>query len=167
MTGRQVSQRFREAVFAQNTGEVFICLLTITHPSFEEDILLSDDPLVLLPDAGVRGVVSRDAEYIYLPFTFKLPMQDDTGVGRASISIDNVNRDIVDAIRSADSAVNINIEIVLSSDPDNVEVSIQDFRLEEATYDALTVSGDISVEYYDLEPYPYAQMTPSYFPGMF
>lgn len=164
---RQVSETFKRAVFAQQTDEVFICLVTITHPSFTAPIRIASDPFEVLPIAGVRGVVSRGEEYVYLPFEIKLPSQDETGISRASLSVDNVDREIVSAVRGADSALGITIEVVMSSDVDVPEVAIQNFRLDRVTYDAFTVSGDISVEYFDLEPFPARRFTPSDFPGLF
>ena len=164
---RQVSSAFKQAVFAQQTSECFIILLTISNPDFVDDIRVCSDPFEMLPDAGVRGVVSRGDEYIYLPFTINLPVQDDTGIARASISVDNIGREIVAAVRRATSSLNITMEIVLSSDVNTPEVSLEDFKLDRVTYDAFTISGDISMEYYDLEPFPARRFTPSDFPGIF
>jgi len=165
--GRQISNAAKAAIFAQQTDEAFITLVTINHPTFTAPVRVASDPYELLPVAGVRGVVSRGEEYLFLPFTIELPTQDDSGVAKARISVDNISREIVAAVRRATSALTITIEIVLASDPDTPEVSIEDFRLDRVTYDALTVSGDISVEYFDLEPFPARRFTPSDFPGLF
>lgn len=164
---RSISQELRSATFSQETGEVFIGLLTITHPNFEEDIRVCDDPFELLPVAGVRGVVSRGEEFLFLPFSFSLPAQNDTGIASARLSIDNIDQRIVQAVRQADSAISVTIEIVLSSDVDTPVFQSDDFRLERVTYDALTVSGDLTMEYYDAEPFPYCRFNPSDFPGIF
>ena len=167
MAGRALSNNAKQAIYAQETSEVFILLVTINHSSFTTPIRLASDSFELLPSAGVRGVVSRGDEYIYLPFTINLPIQDDTGIARASISVDNISREIVAAVRSASSSLSITIEIVLASDVDTPEVTVADFALERVTYDAFTVSGEITVEYFDLEPFPSRRFTPSDFPGIF
>lgn len=164
---RELSDNFKKATNAQETTEVYIVLVTISHPSFTEDLRIASDPFEDLPDAGVKGVISRGEEYLFLPFSLNLPAQDDTGVARASITIDNIDRRIVSSIRQATSAVNITIEIVLASDVNTPEITVLDFKLERVTYDALTVSGDISVEYYDTEPFPQGRFTPSKWPGIF
>lgn len=164
---RITSDVFKRAVFGQETSEVFICLLTISHPLFTSDILLSDDTTQLLPEANVIGTVSNGLEYVFLPFTFLLPSQNETETAKASLVIDNVNEQIVAAVRQADSAVSMKIELVLSSTPDVIEFSADKFQLTNVTYDALTVSGDLTLEYFDLEPYPSLTFTPSYFPGLF
>jgi hypothetical protein len=167
MAGRTLSNAAKAALYAQSTDEAFIILITINHSTFTDPVRVASDPLELLPVAGVRGVVSRGQEFVFLPFNIELPAQDDSGVAKARLSVDNISREIVAAVRTATSALSINIEIVLASDPDTVEVSIEDFRLDRVTYDALTVSGDISVEYFDLEPFPARRFTPSDFPGLF
>lgn len=164
---RQLSNAAKLAIYANETGEAFIILCTITHPNFEEDIRISSDPYELLPDAGLRGVISGGLEYIFAPFTINLPSQDDTGVSRAAISIDNIDRRIVKAARQANSALSFSVEVVLSSNVNLPQISIQDYRLERVVYDAFTVSGEISVEYYDLEPFPQGTFNPSNFPGIF
>lgn len=164
---RNLSAQARQAIYNQQTDEVFVILMTIDHPNFTQPIRVSSDNAVILPSAGVRGTVSRGQEYVFLPFTIELPTQDDTGIARARISIDNIDRQMVNAVRTANSALKINIEIVLASTPDTVEVSMDDFRINQVTYDALTISGELSLEYYDLEPYSKLRFTPSNFPGMF
>ena len=164
---RQLSNAAKQAIYAQQTDVAFIVLLTINHSTFSEPIRVASDSYELLPLSGVRGVASRGNEYLYLPFAINLPVQDDTGVARASISIDNISREIVARVRQATSALSITIEIVLSSDVETPEITAAGFKLERVAYDALTVSGDISIEYFDLEPFPSRRFTPSDFPGIF
>jgi hypothetical protein len=164
---RTVSNVVKHAINAQQTNEVFIVLLTIDHPNFTAPIRVASDPKQVLPVALVRGVISNGEEFIYLPFCITLPQQDDTNTARATLSIDNIDREIVKAVRTADSAISVKIEIVLASDTDNIEISIDKFKLASITYDAFTVSGELSLDYYDLEPFPCKRFTPSDFPGMF
>ncbi len=167
MTVRILSDEFRRAAFSEKTREAVVCLLTISDPSFPEDIRLCDDAFEVLPIAGQRGVVSRGDEFIYIPFGFELPNQDATGIARARLSVDNVSREIVKAVRQASASVSIKFELVLSRDVDAVEFVSEDFKLEKAKYDALTVSGELSMEYFDQEPFPSGRFTNTGYPGMF
>jgi len=56
---RQLSNTAKAALYAQQTSEVFIMLLTVNHESFSEPIRITNDPGTELPDAGVLGIVSR------------------------------------------------------------------------------------------------------------
>lgn len=164
---RNISQAARTGVYAQETSDVFIVLLTISHPSWADDVRVSSDPTQLLPVAGVRGTISGGEEYIHLPFQITLPAQDDTGVAKSTISIDNIGRDMMEKVREATSAIDVSFKIVLASQPDTVEMSVTDFKLNRVSYDAFKISGEISVEYFDLEPFPVQRFTPSKFQGVF
>lgn len=162
-----ISDNAKQAMFAPQTDEAFIILITIEGEGLNDPIRVSSDPTQLLVNAGVRGTVSRGDEYLYLPVEINLPQQDDTGVSRATLSIDNIDRRVVEAARRATKGLSVTIEIVLSSDPDVVEASLPDFSFESVRYNAFTVTGDISIEYFDLEPFPSFRFTPSLWPGIF
>lgn len=164
---RILSNTARRAMYAQESSEVWITLITISHPNFVEDIRVCDDATELLPVAGIRGIVSRGDEFMYVPFSLTLPSSDDTGVATAVLSIDNIDRRVIKAVREADSALAVKIEIILASDPESVEIEIDDFRLAIVPYDAFTVSGELTQEYYELEPFPHQRVTPSNFAGVF
>lgn len=164
---RTVTTTLKQAVAAQTSDVCYIILLTITAPNLTQPILVASDPFEPLPVAGGRGVASRGNEYVYLPFQLSLPNEDDSGIGRAKISIDNVSREIIRYIRESSGQISLKIEIVLNLDVDSPEISMDNFILESVNYDALTISGDVSVQYYDLEPYPAKRFTPSDFPGLF
>lgn len=166
-TRRPLSNAAKMAMYAQQTSEVFIILITIEHPNFTDPIRVASDSFEVLPDAGVRGVLSRGMEFVYVPFTLELPQEDDTGVSRATLSIDNISREIVAYVRQASSSLNVTIEIVLSSNVDLVEITAPDFKLDNVSYDAFTVTGDLTMEYFELEPFPARRFTPSDFPGLF
>lgn len=162
-----VTNNLKQAAFAPQTDEVFIILITISGDDLPDTLRVASDPMELLPNAGVRGVVSRGEEYIFLPLDVELPQQDDSGVSRAKITIDNIDRRIVEGARRASRGLSVTIEVVLSSDPDTVEVSVPDFRFENVRYNAFTVTGDISMEYFDTEPLPKGRFNPSKWPGIF
>jgi len=165
--GRQVTQQFRRESYRPNTKEVYTMLMTVAHPSWVDDIRVASDNSVLLPDAGIRGVISRGKEYLFLPFEIELPSQDETGISKCSISIDNVDRIIVAAVRGAVTPPMVTLEVILTSAPDTVEISYTDFRLDRVGWDAFVVTGEISLEYFDAEPFPWARVTPADFPGIF
>lgn len=164
---RNVSAAFKEAAFSQQTDQAFISLLTFSGGNLPEPIYLTNDPYELLPIANVRGVVSNGIEFIYLPFEVYLPQSDETGVSRARLKIDNVDRRIVLAARTAGSDMNVQLQIVLSSDVDNVEINLENFRLSDVTYDAYALEGSLTKDYFGLEPFPSGRFTPSNFPGIF
>lgn len=164
---RNVSEDFKRAVFAQNTSEVFIFLARISNAAMGEDILIASDPYEVLPTAGVRGVVHGGEEYIYLPFDFTFPAEDDTGFSNAKIVMDNVGREYIAQLRLARGRIEIDIKLVLSSDVNVVETTLPTYTLRDVSYNSLTIEATVTKEFFELEPFPARRFTPSAFPGMF
>ena len=151
---RSVSDALKRAVYAAETEEVFIVLLTIAHAEMEEPFRLSSDAV---------DTVSRGETYYAYPFEVQLP--DDSE--KARITVDNIDRNIVAAIRSISTWPTVTLEVVLASDPDVVEASFEDFQMREITYNSLVVEGTLSMEALLQEPYPAGTFNPSQFPGLF
>ena len=146
------------AAFAQETGEVFLVLLTISHASLPVPIRVTSD--------GVN-TVSRGNSFVPFPFELELPEEDAQREPRARLRICNVDRQIVTTIRSLSTPPTVLMEVVLASAPDSVEVSFPDFELRDASYDVLLVEGDLTQESFLDEPYPGDAFTPATFPGIF
>ena len=153
-----VSSAFTSALMAQETSEAFIVLIKIDHSNLSAPIRVSSD--------GVN-TTSNGETFIAFPFELELPISDPDQPPRARITIDNVDRSIVTAIRSISSEATVDIDVVLGSDPDTLEVSFTGFKLVNVDYDALVVAGDLSFEDFFSEPFPSRVFSPADFPGGF
>lgn len=153
-----VSDTFKEEVFKQETSECFILLVTIDHDDLTEPIRVTSDG---------TSTTSRSDLFVSYPFQLDLPIDSDESPPISKLVIDNVDRVIVEAIRSISSPPSVLLEMVLASDVDTVELAWNDFELVNADYDELTVSGDLTQEKFLAEPYPYLKFTPGNFPGLF
>jgi hypothetical protein len=154
-----LSTAAKRAMFAQETGDVFLILLTINHPDFVQPIRVVND---------AQGIQSRDNEYIAFPFHIVLPDDAEDSPPRATLTIDNVSREIIENIRRAgQSEITVKIEIIRHSAPDTVEVSFPQMLLKNVKADSLTVSGDLEVEDLVREPFPAGVFDPAGFPGLF
>ena len=155
---RTLSSGAVAALNAQETGEVFIVLLTIDHVDLAAPIRVSSDAV---------DTVSNAETYIAFPFELSLPTDLEDGPPRARLRIDNVDRQVVQAIRQINSPASVLIEIVRGADPDTVEASFPDFELREVSYSALFVEGDLVVEQFSAEPFPAKSFTPGDFPALY
>ncbi len=158
MTGRSFSTNAMKAVTAQETKEAFITLLTLSHADLAEPIRVCDDKV---------NLVSNGNTFQAFPFELPLPNESEDRPPVATLTIGNVDRQIVQALRSITSAVDVLIEIVLASTPDTVEMSLPDFKLKEADYNQLVVTGELSVEHLESKPFPPHAFVPSGFPALF
>lgn len=164
---REITTRMRRAINAPETDEVFILLVTLTHETLADPIRVCSTGVVTLPEAGAWGVVSRGMEFVFLPFEFRLPGEVESQSPYAEISMDNISREIVAAVRSIRSSPSVTVEIVLASEPDVVEAALDGFRLTGIRYDKFAVSGNLSIEVFENEPFPGDCYLPSNVPGIF
>jgi hypothetical protein len=155
---RILSTAARQAMFAAETEQVFLLLLTIAHADLAETIRVAHNS---------QDVVSRGETYLAYPFRIELPADRDDQVAQVQLSIDNVDRQIVQAVRSLSGSPSVTLEVVLASSPDLLEAGPFEFSLLDAGYDALTVTGTLGYEDVLNEPYPGDSFTPNLFPGMF
>lgn len=163
----QVSTDFKEVAYAQETDVAVITLLTLTVGA--NTIRVCNTPVEKFSDLGenVYGVTSNGNRYLFLPFDITLPQDDKSGAVTAKLEIDNVNREIVESARSTNDPINVAIQVVLSNALSTPELEYDDFKLTNVKYNGFTVSGNLSVDYLGLEPFPAGRFTPSGFPGLF
>lgn len=153
-----VSDNFREAVYAQETDEAALVLLTLDHTELVEPVRVTSD--------GV-DTTSRGELFVSFPYRLSLPVDDPEAPPQAKLEIDNVDRQIVSALRKISSPINVLIEVILSSTPNVIEAEYDDMQLRNAEYDISTVSGDLTVETFLQEPFPAGIFDPARFPGGF
>ena len=156
---RTLSSAALQALYSQETGTAFLILLTISHPTLAAPLFFTSD--------GVQ-TVSRGNAYLPFPFQLTIPDDQDQQLPQAQITIDNVDRSIVTAIRNMGTVpASILIEIVTSSTPDSVEFASGALTLRDVNYDAMTVTGTLSFEAILAEPFPGDLVTPATIPGVF
>lgn len=154
---RTLSAAALSSAFSQQTDEVWLVLLTIAHPSLPSSLRFVNN---------MESVTSRGDLYIAFPFEIEFPEQDPDSAGEARITIDNIDRQIVQTVRQISSPPEVRIEVVLASTPSTVEASFGGMVLRDVSYDVDKVSGTLRFEDIMSEPLS-VQMTPQRFPGMF
>ena len=168
-----LSPSVKKTIMAQETDEREICLLTITHPEFDQPVLLSTDPTQYLRDdeeskAPIYGTVSRGKEYIYVPITPTLPSSDSETPPAGKFSISNVSQTVAPYLLTInDSYPRVTIEVVMASDPDTVIQIWPEFDLTSSSIDASTAEVQVSLNSSNSEPIPWLRFVPAYFPNLF
>tara|TARA_B100000686_G_scaffold55286_1_gene59574 strand:+ start:4163 stop:4636 length:474 start_codon:yes stop_codon:yes gene_type:complete len=155
---RSLSAETLKALYAQETGVVFVMLLTLDHESLSEPIRVCSDS---------KQLTSRGNVFIAYPFEVVLPEDREDATLRAQLVIDNIGREVMLALKKMTTAARVTIEIVRTDAPDRVEAAFPDFRLTNVKYNALTIKGDLMLEDFTAEPYPHLSFTPSSFPALF
>lgn len=156
---RTVSATATRAMFAQETDNAFLCLLKLSHSLWAEDFHFVNDRQNHT-DGGLQ-------EWIAYPFDITLPDDREDEIAAATLTIDNVDRQIVEAVRQISSPVSVTFWIVLSSDIDDVIAGPFEFSLNSVSWNSLTVSGSLEFEPILNIRYPQHRFTPVTAPGLF
>ena len=159
-----------KAMFSTDGNDTMAVLLTITGTGITTPIRLCDNytqRISTTADEVVYGIPSRGNNYVFLPFQITLPTEEAEAAPRCQIILNDVTRYLIPTIRSATTALNVVVELVMTSTPDTVEISFSNFLMSGITYNADSITADLNVESLAVEPFPAHTFTPSYFPGLF
>lgn len=156
---RTVSAPALRALFAQETGEVFLMCLTLTHSSFAQPIRVVYNNIAVTRSAGVFQPAL---------FDINMPEESQDRIPQIQLTIENIDRAMSDAIRTITGRVNLMMEIVLASSPNTVEAGPFNFQLLSCNYDADKLSGTLGLDDDVLNTtFPSLMYTPNNSPGLF
>lgn len=155
---RNVTAIFKRAAFAQTTPECPVILLEIDHPTLSVPIRVCHNS---------EDVISNGDTYIAFPFLIDMPADRDDEIPRVTLTIDNIDRSIIQALREITSEPSVEMSIVLAGTPDDIEAGPFPMTLREITYDVWQIQGYLSYEPILDEPFPGDAFTPNYFPGLY
>jgi hypothetical protein len=154
---RVVTSAFWEAMSFSASDEDFVVLATISHPSIAPPIRVVSD---------TQDLVSNGETFIGFPFEFALPTDSDSPP-KGRIRIQNVDRRIGQVVLSLSTAVDLQLDVVLRSDPNTLQVSYKNLKLRNITGDAIALEGEIGVQDYSTIPWPRIKATRALLPGLF
>jgi hypothetical protein len=160
------------AIFSPEADSDLLFLLTIYDPANPSTVVarLADgftQRLSETSDEIIYGVMSRTQEFMFLPMEISLPTEDEAQAPRCSLILRDVTKYVIPIIRTITGPPKVKMELVLSKTPDTVEASFSGFYISSFTYNADSVTADLSMIDYEREPFPMHAFTPAYFPGMF
>lgn len=153
-----VSANALAASFAPETDEVWVALLLIEHAAITP-IRVCDN---------MEDVVSNGQTYVAYPFDIRLPGSNAREMPKVTLTIDNVDRTIVETLRAVATPATVTLSIVLASSPDTIEAGPYRMTLRSArTPNPAQVQGELAYEDVLNQPFPAASFTPNLFPGLF
>lgn len=163
-----------QTMFAQETNNELILLVTVYNPSNPIEVLLrlSDSYTTRLAslttdEQVVYGTVSRGEEYLFFPMSINLPDEAESSAPRCSITMYDVTRYLMPAIRTLNGRPKVKLELIISSTPNVVEASFTNLFITNFTYSVDRITADLSMVNYEIEPFPQYSFTPVHFPGLF
>jgi len=155
---RQVSLTAMRAALAQETNEVFLELLKIEHASLGAPIYLVNN---------TESIVSGGNTHTPVGFRMTLPSDEAEREPTAQLVINNVDRSLMDEVRTLTSAPTVTVSVILASSPNTIEYGPVRLEVRSATYDANVITFALGFDAFFNEPISAAKFTPEYFPGLF
>jgi hypothetical protein len=153
-----ISAAFRRGANSQYNQDGVYILVTVTHTEVAETYYLTDAPEI---------VTSRGIPFLPIPMEPTISEDSPDRAPQAKLLIANIDRRLVTILRSTNIAADIKLEVVKISDPDYVEAILDNFKMKDVTYDAMTIEGTLSLEELFSEPFSDYNFTPQTAPGLF
>lgn len=126
-----------QSMMAQASSEVMLAFLKIEHNDLPETIRL-----VMNTEAITR------TDGVYVPWHFDAPFPDEAEneTPRTTITVDNVDMEVNDAIRTLAGEPTVTLFGALASSPDEIEAGPWVFQLKSAVADEQAIQGELGME---------------------
>lgn len=165
---RIISLTAREAFNAQQSSEHLVVLVEFNYGTADV-VRLSSHPTVRLSDDPLRyGTRHQGNEYEFVLMSAVLPDdQEGATASSTALQFENVADDMAAIVRAVSQPVDVRMILVLASNPDTIEEEYTDLKTLRATYDASSISVEISRDPVTSEPWPAHRQTRHRFPALY
>lgn len=153
-----ISTALQEAYAAVDVSGDIYHTLEFDHPTFEDPIRLvqgtripGEYETVVLPVVGDSAAV-----FTVVEFSFALPGQEEGGISKAKIKVDNVSQMLQEAIRSAissDYPFSLTYRCYSTNDINNPEVYFG-LKMRKVSLTAFSAEGELSYEEVEMQAFP-------------
>lgn len=157
MASRDISTNALRQMNEVTSSEPFLLLLSIATEDLTTYRVVNNN----------TDVVSNSITYTAYPFMLTMENQDGNSLPTFKLTIDNIDRLFVQAIRGFASSPTVVITMVAASNPDVYEIVTPYLQLVDATYDAFTITGTLIAGDILNQRFPKDRYTPNNVPGLF
>lgn len=131
---RTLSAITQKALNAQSTDRLFLVIIEIDHTDLASPIRIVNDTVAITSNGDVYSPVA---------FKFSPPVEEDGTIRSSSLTIGNIDRSLVEAIRSIDSAPTVDASIIRYDTPNVIEAGPWSFKMRNVSYNVDTVRGEL------------------------
>jgi hypothetical protein len=154
---RALSPTALAAINAPECEEVFLWLMKIRN-----------DEIVDINVVNNTEDITSNGE-VYTAFGFGIILSEDDGerLPEVRLTIDNVDRMLIDEIRGVSTPLIVDLSLVLASNPDNVEMEFPKMTLRRVSYNETLITGTLVVAEILASRFPADKMSPLDYPGLY
>jgi len=153
-----MTTNYKQATNAVETDEVFLSLLEFTHTDLATPIYFVNDTV---------SIVSNGITYEPYPFRIVLPDDVEGKLPEVKLTIDNVDRQLIEAVRGFSNPPEVTLKEVLASAPDTIEMQIDNMKLRNLNYDTFTITGALVIDSPMSRRFPASNYNPKQYPALF
>jgi len=145
-------------IFAQDSDDPFLMLVTLSHESFDEPIRLVNN---------TEEIISRGETFTPFPMRARFPVDDGESARDFTMEFDNVSLDLIAAMRTVTSQIGVKIELILASMPNEVQMIQDDLLIGAINYNQSTIQVKIILDSFLNTELTSETYGPTNFPGLF
>ncbi len=153
----QLSPALLAQLYAQESDVPFLMLVTLTHPSFTTVRLVNNS----------EDIVSNGQTFTAFPMNIRLPADDGETTREVSIEFDNVSRELIDELRTVTTPIEVKVEMILASNPDDIQVTLDELKMRNVTYNKSRVSARLYLDSFLNVELTSEKYSPKLYPGLF
>lgn len=152
-----ISPKLLAQLYGQVSSDPFLMLVTISHSSFETLYLVNN----------TESIVSRGITFEAFPMEITLPGDDGESSREVRIDFDNVSLELISEFRKITTPADVKVEMLLASEPDIIQLSIEDLKLRNISYNKSRISARLFMDSFLNIELTSEKYNPSNFPGLF
>jgi hypothetical protein len=152
-----LSPQLLAQMLGQESSDPFLFLVTLSHSSFSTIRLVND----------VDDFISNGNTFTAFPMQIGLPKDDGDSQRELTIEFDNINRDLITSIRSVTTEIDVKIEMVLASLPNDIQFEFSELKIQSLSYTKSRVVARLFMDSFLNTEMTSEKYTPTLFPGLF
>ena len=152
----ELTAELKSQIFKQESEDPFLNLVTLTAGS----------NVFRLVD-NTEDVISRGETYLAFPMKVRMPTDDGESIRDMSFDFDNSSLLLIRALRSVTDPMSCKLEMVLASNPDIVQSSIEELQVRSIVYNKNKISAKVVLDNFLAVALTSEKYTPSTYPGIF
>ena len=156
---RTLSSTLIAQLYTENSDDPFLAIFTLNHTDWVAPLYFVNN---------TESITSNGIEFLPFPVKLKLPIDDGESLRKVELEFDNVSRELIDEIRAVtDKNIEVSIQLVLASAPDNVEIELSELSIDNISYNATTITASLFLDDFLNTELSSEKYAPTNFPGIF
>jgi hypothetical protein len=151
-----LSNEVKAQIFSQESDDPFLTLVTLTHTTFTVRLVNNS-----------TDIISNGNTFTAFPMKIRTPIDDGESTRDFTIVMDNVSLDLIVNMRSVTGEIGVQVDFILASIPDVIQMSHDNLLVRSITYNASTISVNVVLDNFLSVSLTSEKYTPSVYPGMF